>query len=201
MSPAATPGDEAETEVRSQRCRGTNSHTVRTFFHCLADDADPEQLLDPDRHFSEPWGEPDHGGCDKCSSAGTTLYECRSCLERGAESECPACQGRVRFEETCPACEGSGVIDRTRRRGIAVFPSAEGLYRYLVERDGNVDGRLIVALEGRLSEERDLDADTGALLIHPERILEVRPVDREIVRSIQQRVGVGSLENGGIESA
>lgn len=168
MCPAATPGDEAETEVRSQRCRGTNSHTVRTFFHCLADDADPEQLLDPDRHFTEPWGEPDHGGCDKCGGAGTTLYECRSCLERGAESGCP---------------------------------SAEGLYRYLIERDGNVDGRLIVALEGRPSEERDLDADVGALLIHPERILEVRPVDREIVRSIQRRVGVGSLENRGIESA
>jgi hypothetical protein len=61
----------------------------RLFYHCLAGDADPEQLLDPDRHF---------------------------------------------------------------------------LYRYLVERDGNFDGRLIVALEGRLSEERDLDADAGALL-------------------------------------
>jgi hypothetical protein len=173
----------------------------RTFFHCLADDADPEQLLDPNRHFTEPWGDSDHGDCDKCGDAGTTLYECRSCLERGAEADCPACHGRVRFEETCPTCEGSGMIDRTRRRGIAVFPSAEGLYRYLVERDGNVEGSLIVALEGRLSDDRDLDADAGALLVHPERILEVRPVDREIVRSIQQRLGVESGENGGIESA
>ncbi len=175
--------------------------TRRAFFHCLSDDADPEQLLDPDRQFTEPWGESDHGDCDKCGSAGTVLYECRSCLERGAVRDCPSCQGRVRFEETCPTCEGSGTIDRTRRRGIAVFPSAEGLYRYLVEKGGNVDGRMIVALAGRLSAERDLDADAGALLIYPEQILEVRPVDREIVRSIQQRLGVGGRENRGIESA
>lgn len=161
---------------------------MRTFFHCNSIDRDPQELLDPEHQTSEPWGGAEHGACDKCEGAGVALYECRSCLERGAEADCPACQGRVRFQATCPTCEGSGEIDRTRRRGVAVFPSREGLYRYMVEKNGDIDGRQIVELEGRLSEERDLDADAGALLIHPERIVAVEPVDREIVESLQRRL-------------
>ncbi len=174
---------------------------MKTFFHCHSSDIDPQCLLDPDRQFTEPWGSSDHGACDKCGSRGTTLYECRSCLERGPEADCPACQGRVKFEETCPTCEGSGVIDRTRRHGVAVFPSLEGLYRYLVEKDGELKGKVFVELQGRLSEERDLDADAGALLIFPEKIVAVRAVDREIVEAIRKRLGVVSSNNLGIESA
>lgn len=161
---------------------------MTTFFHCHSTDIDPEALLDPDRQFTEPWGSSDHGPCDKCGGNGTVLYECRSCLERGPEPDCPACQGRVKFGETCPTCEGSGVINRTRRRGIAVFPSLEGLYRYLVEKDGELEDKVFVELQGRLSEERDLDADAGALLIFPEKIIKVHPVDQEIVEAIRKRL-------------
>jgi hypothetical protein len=158
-----------------------------TYFHCCSADAELERLLDPDRQFSEPWGGDDHGRCDKCGTAGVALYECRSCLERGPRSDCPACQGRVRFRETCPACLGDGHIDHTRRGGIAVFPAREGLYRYLAERNASVEGRVIVELEGRLSDERDIDADAGALLLMPERIVETTPLDTRLIAAIRER--------------
>ncbi len=162
---------------------------MRTYFHCCALDDDHQQLLDPARHFTEPWGSSDHGGCDKCGGLGEVDYACRSCLERGAEPDCPACEGRVEFRGTCPACEGSGRIDRTRRKGLAVFPTREGLYRYLVERDAELEGRAVVELAGTLSPDLDLDADSGSLLLFPERVLESRPLDLEIADSLRRRLG------------
>lgn len=159
---------------------------ARTYFHCCEAGADPERLLDPERQFTEPWGADDHGPCDKCGGAGTALYECRSCLEAGATADCPACQGRVRFRETCPACLGDGRIDHTRRPGIAVFPTREGLYRYLAEKGAATGGRAIVELRGRLSDERDLDADAGALLLLPERIVATQPLDPELVEGLRR---------------
>lgn len=155
------------------------------FFHCHSAAEDPQHLLDPDRQVTGPWGEPDHGPCDKCEGDGVALYECRSCLQAGPSPGCPACQGRVRFAETCPACLGDGRIDHTRRRGVAVFPAREGLYRYLAERDAEIEGKVVVELEGRLSDERDLDADAGALLVHPERIVGVEPLDAGLVAAIR----------------
>jgi hypothetical protein len=161
------------------------AHSSRRFFHCHPAAEDPGALLDPAQQVTEPWGAHEHGPCDKCGQEGVALYECRSCLQTGARSDCPACQGRVRFSETCPACLGSGEIDHTRRKGIAVFPAREGLYRYLAERDAELKDKVVVELEGRPSEERDLDADAGALLVHPERIVAVRPLDPELVEAIR----------------
>lgn len=162
----------------------------RTFFHCHPAEEDPGVLLDPDRQVTEPWGEPEHGPCDKCEGRGSTAYECFSCLEAGSDPDCPACEGRVRFEQTCPTCQGSGEIHRTRRRGIAVFPAREGLYRYLAwKNDASVEGKVVVELAGELSEDRDLDADHGALLIFPDQLFSVEPLDAEVVRSIRDRTG------------
>jgi hypothetical protein len=157
------------------------------YFHCCSADAELGRLLDPDHQFTEPWGSDDHGRCDKCGTSGIALYECRSCLERGPRSSCPACQGRVRFRETCPACLGDGRIEHTRRAGIAVFPAREGLYRYLAEKNASVDGKVVVELEGRLSDERDLDADAGALLLLPDRIVETVPLDTRLIAGIRER--------------
>jgi hypothetical protein len=163
-----------------------------TFFHCCPADADPRSLLDPDNQVTGPWGSPDHGPCDKCRGGGVALYECRSCLETGARAECPACEGRVRFEATCPACLGDGTIDRTRRHGVAVFPTLEGLYRYLAERDAHTEGKVVVELAGRLAEDLDLDADAGALLVHPEEIVEVQSLDQELIGAIRGRLAGGT---------
>jgi hypothetical protein len=163
---------------------------ARTFFHCHPAEGDPGVLLDSDRQVTEPWGEPEHGPCDKCGGDGTTVYECFSCLEAGSDPDCPACQGRVRFEQTCPTCQGSGEIHRTQRQGIAVFPRREGLYRYLAwKNDAGVEGKVVVEVTGELSDDRDLDADHGALLVFPERLVSVEPLDAEVVRAIRDRTG------------
>jgi hypothetical protein len=161
---------------------------MRTFFHSCPADADPESLLDPARQLTTPWGPPNHGPCDKCDGEASVRYECKSCLEDGADADCPACQGRVHFQGVCPACEGSGAIDRTERRGIAVFPARAGLYRYLAERDADVDDRVLVELEGELSGDAELDADAGALLLHPTRVVAVRPFDTDLVGAIRERL-------------
>jgi RecJ-like exonuclease len=163
----------------------------RTYFHCHPGGADPGVLLDPDNQVSEPWGEPEEGRtCDKCEGAGATTHECFSCMEAGADPGCPACRGRVRFEATCPACEGTGEIHRARRHGVAVFPSREGLYRYLAwKSDAGVEGKVVVELAGELSEDRDLDADHGALLVIADEVVSVERLDPELVGSIRDRVG------------
>jgi hypothetical protein len=62
---------------------------------------------------------------------------------------------------------------------VSVFPDEEGLYRYMVDRGADVEGCVVVELEGRESEDEDFDADEGALLVIPTRIVDVRPVDRD----------------------
>jgi hypothetical protein len=162
----------------------------RSFFHCHPAGEDPGVLLDPDQQVSEPWGEAEHGPCDKCEGGGVAPYECFSCLEAGSDPDCPACGGRVRFEQTCPACQGSGEIHQTRRGGVAVFPRREGLYRYLAwKNDAGIEGKVVVELAGRLSEDVDLDADHGALLVFAEEVVSVEPLDAEAVRAIAARTG------------
>jgi hypothetical protein len=162
----------------------------RTFFHCHPEEEDPGVLLDPDQQVTKPWGEPEHGPCDKCGGEGATAYECFSCMEAGADSDCPVCQGRVRFEQTCPTCQGSGEIHHTERRGVAVFPRREGLYRYLAwKNDADVEGKVVVELAGELSEDCDLDADHGALLVFPRQLVSVEPLDTGVVEAISERTG------------
>lgn len=92
----------------------------------------------------------------------------------------PCLRGLGALRRHLPGLRGNGEIARTRRRGIAVFPKLPGLYRYLAERGARVEDRIVVELEGRLSDDVDLDADTGALLLHPTGIVAVRPFDREL---------------------
>lgn len=152
------------------------------YFRRWSSDEDPKELLRPENQCSTPWGEPDHGPCDKCRGQGTTRYRCRSCLERGAEADCPACGGRIELDDVCPACEGDGRIDRTKRDGVSVFPSLEGLCEYIAEREAGTEGQVAVELEGRLTGDRDLDADAGALLIRPTRVVATHPFDEALLR-------------------
>jgi hypothetical protein len=48
----------------------------------------------------------------------------------------------------------------------------------------------VVELAGTISDDHDLDADHGALLVFPDSIVSVEPLDSEVVRSIQSRTGV-----------
>ena len=101
-------------------------------------------------------------------------HRCLSCLElEEPDPGCVACGGRVEWVDTCPSCEGDGTITRIERAGISSFPTAEGLLRYLRERDADLSGDVLLEMEGELSEDRDLDADEGAILVFPNRILRV----------------------------
>ncbi len=157
------------------------------YFRCWPRDRDPRALLRPDEQESTPWGEPEHGPCDKCEGAGTVQYRCRSCLDVAAP-ECPACAGRTQFVDVCPTCEGDGQIDRTRRDGVSVFPSTDGLYHYIAERGAGADGQELLELEGDLTGDRDLDADAGALLIRPTRVVGVHPFDGARLATVRQRL-------------
>jgi hypothetical protein len=158
------------------------------YFHHLRDSLEPGRLLDPDGQVSTPWGEPDHGPCDKCGGSGQTEFRCLSCIEEGTRRDCPACDGRVEYLATCPACGGDGVVTRTHRRGVSVFPGLGGLYRYLVERQTEFEGTRIVELEGELSDVPDLDADCGALLVCPTEIVAVHDADLERVTELRARL-------------
>ena len=59
-----------------------------------------------------------------------------------------------------------------------MFPDEEGLYRYMLERGADFEGCVVVELEGHESEDEDFDADEGALLVIPTRIVDARPVDK-----------------------
>jgi hypothetical protein len=169
----------------------TEPRPVLRCFHHWTGEGDPRQLLDPADQYSTPWGGADHGPCDKCEGVGQCPYDCRSCLEQGSDPDCPACAGRVHFLERCPTCEGTGEITNTRRAGISVFPSIAGLLRYMVERDADLDG-LVVELDGEPTDDLDLDADSGALLVRPVAIVGAEPVDREVAEELRRRLSATS---------
>jgi hypothetical protein len=145
---------------------------------------DPQRLLDPDCQRSEPWGGTIYGRCGKCGGEGRTLHECESCRDH-VDPDCPSCGGRKRYEAECPACEGSGEVDDSERKGVSVFPSEDGLYRYMVRREADIQEACLVELEGEPTDDEDFDADEGALLIKPRRVIDVREPNRSRLDAIR----------------
>jgi hypothetical protein len=142
---------------------------MRSYYRLQKPGDDAEDLLDPHEQVTEPWGGTVYGRCDKCGGTGHTSH-----VGEGGELE-------------CPACEGSGEIDDSAREGVSVFPELDGLYRYMVRRDAELDeGTSVVELEGVPSEDSDFDADEGALLVNPTRIVSVRPLDRDRIRELRR---------------
>ena len=168
---------------------------METYYRVEPGDRDPEDLLDPENQETEPWSGTVRGTCDKCGGEGETEHECESCKEDGPDSSCPACGGDVRYTDECPACEGSGEIDDSARDGVSVFPDEDGLYRYMLRRDADLDERCqLVKLEGEESKDEDFDADEGALLVKPSRIVECRKLDWDRIEELRAELGeeVGS---------
>jgi hypothetical protein len=98
----------------------------------------------------------------------------------------------VEFDDVCPACEGSGEVSRTRRAGVSVFPTEEGLYRYLVEKEAELNESIVVEVAGELSSDRDLDADSGAILVFPQEIASSGPVDQARITDVRGRLGTSA---------
>lgn len=162
-----------------------------TFYRLHPPDEDPERLLDPDHQVSAPWDGAIYGRCDKCGGSGEVEMECDSCRADGPDTGCPHCSGEVTYRDGCPTCEGSGEIDDSKREGVSVFPEEEGLYRYMLKRDTDFHACRLVVLEGRLSEDEDFDADEGALLIKPTRVVRAGEPDHEKVRELQAELPSG----------
>jgi len=161
---------------------------VQSYFRIHPGDEDPERLLHPEEQQSRPWDGGGRGPCDKCDGSGRTTHECESCKAGGRDEDCPSCQGRLRYEDACPACEGSGEIDESSREGVSVFPDEDGLYRYMLKRDAELEGCMLVELAGEPTGEEDFDADEGALLVRPTRILARREPDWDAIRRLERSV-------------
>jgi DnaJ-class molecular chaperone len=151
---------------------------MATFFRVHPGDRDPQSLLDPAEHRCEPWGGSDDGSpCDKCGGSGETGFRCESCLATEADPDCPACGGRVEWTDRCPVCLGDGIIDGAPRHGVSVFPRLEGLLRYMTRRGSRLGHDVVVEVEGELTADVDFDADEGALLVAPTRIVRTLPAE------------------------
>jgi hypothetical protein len=150
---------------------------METYFRLEPADRDPERLLDREEQTTEPWGGTIYGRCDKCGGEGETEHRCESCVEGAADPGCPSCGGQIRWRGECPACEGSGEIDDSSREGVSVFPEEDGLYRYMVKRGASLESCRLIELEGEPTEDEDFDADEGAVLIRPRRIVAVSELD------------------------
>jgi hypothetical protein len=146
-------------------CRAGSLARVTTYFRLHPEDENPEALLEPENQVSKPWGGADHGPCEKCGSS-----------------------GRLDGFGECPSCKGSGEITDSERRGVSVFHDPDTLYRYMLRRDSDMDGSLLVELEGEQSEDVDFDADEGALLVFPKRIVKAVDIDRERIERLRHQL-------------
>lgn len=138
---------------------------MATYFRLHPEDEDPEDLLKPENQVSKPWGGADHGPCDKCHSS-----------------------GRLDGFGDCPTCKGTGQITDSERRGVSVHADPDTLYRYMLRRDSDMDGSLLVELEGTESHDVDFDADEGALLVFPTRIVRAIDVDRDRIEQLRHEL-------------
>jgi hypothetical protein len=80
-------------------------------------------------------------------------------------------------------------VDDSCRDGVSVFPDEDGLYRYMIKRGADLDGCVLVELEGEQSPDDDFDADEGALLVRPTKIVDTRPLDRDRIEALRRQVG------------
>lgn len=99
------------------------------------------------------------------SSAGSTYYRIQDADRDVADLLDPEQQYSISY------------VDDTERHGISVCDSLEDLADYLAHSGVPFDTTsVVVAVSGPLSEDEDEDADQGALLVIPERIVSVEPM-------------------------
>ncbi len=150
---------------------------------------DPQRLLTEAGQWTEPWGSSDDGApCDKCDGSRRVPHECWSCELAGPSDACPVCGGAVRWEAQCPVCRGTGEVDGSPRHGVSVFPKREGLYRYMLVKEAELEQCVIVQLEADQADDVDFDADQGALLVIPRAIVACDRVDRPLAAQIKTRL-------------
>jgi hypothetical protein len=68
-----------------------------------------------------------------------------------------------------------------------VFPTLPGLYHYMLTSEADLDGCVVVELEGRPSGDVDFDADQGAMLVIPTAVLACHEVDRRLAEEVERQ--------------
>lgn len=78
----------------------------------------------------------------------------------------------------CLGCHAQGYVEDVRY-GVSACKREDDLYEYMTSHHAYMVGAVIVEIEGELSDDEDHDADDGAVLILPTRIVSTRPVPQE----------------------
>jgi hypothetical protein len=148
---------------------------------------DRASLLTDEGQWTEPWGSSEDGApCDKCDGELRVRCTCWSCALTEPDPGCPVCGGAVRWTDTCPVCRGTGQVQGSPRRGVSAFPTREGLYHYMTAQDADIEGCVVVAMEGVPSDDVDFDADQGALLVIPTAIEGCEAIDEQLKRAVER---------------
>lgn len=91
---------------------------------------------------------------------------------------CGTCHGQCldRDDVLCEDCRGAGEVEDVRH-GVSAALTVTALYDYFAGRDAELAGCSLVTFDGDFAADDDLDADDGAVLTYPRRIIAVVPLD------------------------
>jgi hypothetical protein len=134
-----------------------------TFVRIQHRDLDPQQLLDSSTWKSSVWEGERFRLCPDCNGAGTSENPCDTC------------------------CDGWGQNGEVEdiRYGVSTCYDLDDLVTYFDGRDcdhtdAELDELVLVTVEARMAEDDDHDAQDGATLVWPTRIVSVEPIPAEL---------------------
>lgn len=127
----------------------------------------PQDLLNPSNWESTVWTGEVYKKCEACNGAGEIVLR--------NEDGKPKSDGYGDIEtEPCEICNGDREVKDNTRHGISCCESLQQLENYFETRSADLANVVVVAFEGRESDEEDWDADEGAVLVFPSKIVWVK---------------------------
>jgi hypothetical protein len=148
---------------------------METFYRIQERGRDPLALLDPESWVSRIWTGYAERECSTCRTTGRVRCSCADV----DECESSGCDG----SQSCDDCRGAGYVEDTERRGgVSCCRTYEELMTYFGRRDAALEDTVLVVLEGAESDIEDFDAEEGAVLVRPARIVKVRDFDPQEVQ-------------------
>lgn len=124
----------------------------------------PEDLLLSENQVSRVWQGVMYRQCPDCGGSGVEdLGWCE------ADQRVLTCR--------CERCRGDGQEQMDRQDGVSVCRTIGQLEAYLADRSPSRANTVLVELEGDECDDQDLDAEHGALLVRPTRIISVRSIN------------------------